>query len=106
MSILPLAAELNTILESEAPAVLDMLSEFGKRLYFPKGIISQGAEAKAKAHRFNATIGIATEGGIPMHLASINELFGMEPGEVFPYAPTAGTAYFLLNRCIQPDHHP
>ena len=61
MNILPLAKELNTVLESEAPAVLDMLSGLGKRLYFPKGIISQGAEAKAKADRFNATIGIATE---------------------------------------------
>ena len=39
MSILPLAAELNSILESEAPAVLEMLSGLGKRLYFPKGII-------------------------------------------------------------------
>ena len=90
MSILPLAAELNSILESEAPAVLDMLSGLGKRLYFPKGIISQGAEAKEKAHRFNATIGIATEGGVPMHLESMSRLFDMEPGEVFPYAPTAG----------------
>ena len=90
MSILPLAAELNSILESEAPAVLEMLSGLGKRLYFPKGIISQGAEAMEKAHRFNATIGIATEGGVPMHLESMSKLFAMEPGEVFPYAPTAG----------------
>ena len=90
MSILPLAAELNSTLESEAPAVLEMLSGLGKRLYFPKGIISQGAEAKEKAHRFNATIGIATEGGVPMHLESMSKLFAMEPGEVFPYAPTAG----------------
>ena len=90
MSILPLAVELNAVLESEAPAVLDMLSDFGKRLYFPKGIISQGAEAKAKADRFNATIGIATEGGVPMHLENFNELFAMDPGEVYPYAPTAG----------------
>ena len=90
MNILPLAKELNTVLESEAPAVLDMLSGLGKRLYFPKGIISQGAEAKAKADRFNATIGIATEGGVPMYLESMKKLFDMEPGEVFPYAPTAG----------------
>ena len=41
MSILPLAVELNAVLESEAPAVLDMLSDFGKRLYFHKLIISQ-----------------------------------------------------------------
>ena len=40
-----------------------MLSPLGRRLYFPKGILSQSAEAKEKGHRFNATIGIATERG-------------------------------------------
>ncbi len=90
MKIPPLAQELNAVLESEAPPVLDMLSGLGKRLFFPKGIISQSAEAKERAHRFNATIGIATEGGVPMHLPCVTDLFAMEPGEVFPYAPTAG----------------
>ncbi len=56
----PLAAELNQRLEAAAPEVLAMLSGLGRRLYFPKGILSQSAEANAKAHRFNATIGIAT----------------------------------------------
>ena len=59
----PLAADLNQTLKDQAPEVFEMLSAYGRRIYFPKGILSQSAEAKAKAHRFNATIGIATEGG-------------------------------------------
>jgi aspartate/methionine/tyrosine aminotransferase len=88
----PLARELNSLLEKEAPAVLAMLSGLGKRLYFPRGIIGQSQEAKEKGKRFNATIGIATEGGAPMHLPSLGRLFAMEPAEVFSYAPTAGRA--------------
>lgn len=90
MKLHPLAAELNATLQKEAPPVLDMLSALGKRFYFPKGIISQSAEAKAKAHRFNATIGIATEKGIPMHLPSIHRHFNLEAKDVYPYAPTGG----------------
>ena len=33
----------------------------GKALFFPKGILSQSAEAKQKAGKINATIGIAKE---------------------------------------------
>ena len=57
---------MNDKLEQAAPEILTMLSEYGRRLYFPKGILSQTAEAKQKATRFNATIGIATEAGGPM----------------------------------------
>jgi aspartate/methionine/tyrosine aminotransferase len=68
-----------------------MLSGLGRRLYFPKGILSQTAEAKQRAHRFNATIGIATEGDGPMHLPSIAGLLGeIEPADAFNYAPPAG----------------
>jgi len=66
----PLAKGLNERLEKAAPEILAMLSSMGRRLYFPKGILSQSAEAKKKATRFNATIGIATEKDGPMHLAS------------------------------------
>jgi len=91
MKINPLARELNETLEREAPAVLEMLSDLGHRLYFPKGIISQSAEAKVKAKKFNATIGIALEGGVPMHLPSLHRHFqGMEPGDLYPYAPVLG----------------
>jgi aspartate/methionine/tyrosine aminotransferase len=87
----PLARELNDRLEAAAPEVLGMLSALGRRLYFPKGILSQSAEAKAKAHRFNATIGIATEDGGPMYLPSMtNHLRDVAPADAFPYAPPAG----------------
>jgi len=90
-AINPLAAELNASLEKSAPEVLAMLSGFGRRLYFPKGILTQSAEAKAKAHRFNATIGIATEGKDPMYLPSIQSRFsGVAPKDAYPYAPPAG----------------
>ncbi|MFT5443418.1 MAG: aspartate/methionine/tyrosine aminotransferase [Myxococcota bacterium] len=87
----PLASELNERLEKSAPEIYAMLSAYGRRAYFPKGILTQSAEAKAKAHRFNATIGIATENGGPMYLDSIHEkLTGLEPKDVYPYAPPAG----------------
>ena len=90
-NILPLARDLNERLAKAAPEVFEMLSALGRRLYFPKGILSQSAEAKQKAKRLNATIGIATEGGVPMHLPSIaSHLSGVTPDEAFDYAPPAG----------------
>ena len=90
-NILPLARELNERLAKAAPEVFEMLSALGRRLYFPKGILTQGAEAKQKAHRLNATIGIATENGAPMHLPSIAaHLVDVSPEEAFNYAPPAG----------------
>jgi len=87
----PLAKGLNERLEAAAPEIMAMLSSMGRRLYFPKGILSQSAEAKQKATRFNATIGIATEGGGPMHLAcAAQHLVDIAPAEAFPYAPPAG----------------
>lgn len=90
-SLHPLAVELNNTLEAAAPEVASMLSALGKRMFFPKGILSQSAEAKQKAKRFNATIGIATEGGVPMHLPSLHAMVsGVSPGEAYDYAPPAG----------------
>ena len=87
----PLAQELNDQLKKENSFVYEMLSQRGKELFFPKGILSQSAEAKAKATKFNATIGIATEGGVAMHLPCIQKhLVGIAPNEAFPYAPAAG----------------
>ncbi|MBI4585325.1 MAG: aminotransferase class I/II-fold pyridoxal phosphate-dependent enzyme [Planctomycetes bacterium] len=87
----PLAVELNEMLKKEAPAVLEMMSDLGQRYYFPKGILSQSAEAKEKAHRYNATIGIALEGGQPMHLPCIRKFIPEIPAkDLFPYAPVAG----------------
>src|SRR5262245_12984204 len=87
----PLARELNDTLVEVAPEIHAMLSPLGKRLYFPKGILSQSAEAKQKAHRFNATIGIATEKGQAMHLASVqSHLVGISPDDAFTYAAASG----------------
>jgi aspartate/methionine/tyrosine aminotransferase len=87
----PLAQQLNERLERAAPEILAMLSPLGRRLYFPKGILTQSAEARQKAHRSNATIGIATEAGEPMILRSIaSHLEGLVPAEVVDYAPPAG----------------
>jgi len=87
----PLAEALNkTLSENEAP-ILEMLSPLGQNLFFPKGILSQSAEAKQKATRFNATIGIATEGGQAMYLPAVmGQLPGLTPNEVLPYAPSPG----------------
>lgn len=87
----PLASALNDEIAQHNPAVLRMLSALGKELFFPKGILSQSAEAKAKAHRFNATIGIATEGDAPMYLDCMHQkLDGYDPADIYPYAPPAG----------------
>jgi len=89
--IRPLAAELNEIIERENPNVYSMLSEFGKRLFFPRGILAQSAEAKEKAKRYDATIGIAREDGKPMHLRSVMQFFnGLSPADALTYAPATG----------------
>jgi len=87
----PLAHELNAVVKDANAHVYELLSEVGKNLYFPKGILSQSAEAKQKAHRFNATIGMATEKGRTMHLPSVMALLnGLTPREALTYAPSFG----------------
>jgi aspartate/methionine/tyrosine aminotransferase len=87
----PLAAELNDLLAKQSPHVLEMLSDLGKNLFFPKGILTQSAEAKEKAHKYNATIGIATEKGGPMFLQCLHDkLSAFDPKDIYPYAPPAG----------------
>jgi aspartate/methionine/tyrosine aminotransferase len=87
----PLAKELNELITAANPHVYDMLSNVGKNLFFPKGILSQSAEAKEKAHKFNATIGMATERGRTMCLSSIiDSLNGLEPEQALTYAPSFG----------------
>lgn len=89
----PLAIELNEIIQNANPHIFDMLSNVGKSLYFPKGILTQSAEAKAKAHKYNATIGMATEKGKTMYLSSVMSIIGnISPEESLTYAPSYGTA--------------
>ena len=89
----PLAVEANKVIQEQAPAVMRMLSGLGKQFYFPKGILTQSAEAKEKAHRYDATIGEAREGKHSMGLESITRhLAGLSPDQALPYAPSFGRA--------------
>jgi len=87
-----LVKQLNNTIEQENPHVYAMLSDLGKAIYFPKeGILNQSAEAKAKAKKFNATIGIAIENGEPMHLKVIQDtLSAYDPKDLYEYAPAPG----------------
>lgn len=85
-----LAEELNSALANSVAG--ELLSDFGKRIYFPKGIVTQSSEAKRKASRYNATIGIATNSGSAMNIGTIFSAFREEfvSNEIFAYAPPAG----------------
>lgn len=86
-----IAQELKGQIQKENPYVYELLSDLGKDLYFPKGILTQTDEAKQKAYRFNATIGMATEQGQPMYLSVIQDtLAAYDPQDIYTYAPPAG----------------
>lgn len=93
MQFHPLAAGLNTQIESASPNTYASLSETGKRIFFPAGILTQSGEARLKATRFNATIGIAVENGEPMHLDATRRYFNhLSSSEIYSYAPPDGLA--------------
>ena len=85
----PLAKELNDTL---AGSVVDaLMSDMGRRLYFPNGIISQGGEAAKDAHFANGTIGMAVAQGTPIELDSYKKnMPSLTPRETVAYAKTAG----------------
>ncbi|WP_411342907.1 aminotransferase class I/II-fold pyridoxal phosphate-dependent enzyme [Paenibacillus sp. WLX1005] len=84
--------QLNDILYQGQQEVYHMLSELGRRIYYvQEGILSQSAEAKRRATRYNATLGTATDQGEPMYLPVIREaLPDLSAQDIFEYAPTAG----------------
>jgi aspartate/methionine/tyrosine aminotransferase len=86
----PQAEELNQIIREKNPVVYEMLSEKGKKIFFPKkGILGQTPDAKGT--KINATIGTAVEDdGSPMRLNSIASKIGIDPSLTFPYAPSFG----------------
>ena len=87
----PIAIALNDQIHASSPAVFSLLSELGLRIYLPKGILSQTAEASTKAHRFNATRAIAQQNDDMMHLAVSRELVPTLPLEdIYGYAPVLG----------------
>ena len=85
-----LAVKLNEVLKGTC--AYDLLSDYGLRMYVPKGIIVQSADAKQKATKYNATIGVALENGSAMYFPAVKAQFAdtMKVGEVFPYAPMGG----------------
>ncbi len=84
-----LAQELNSTLENTAAGAL--LSDLGKRMFFPKGIIAQSGEAKKSANTANATIGTTVVNGMPVILPCIQNCAPkMTPQQLVSYAPTAG----------------
>lgn len=86
----PQAAELNEIIGKFNPEIIELLSERGKNIFFPKkGILGQTADAKTT--KLNATIGAAYEDDdSPMRLNSIEKQVNLTPKETFPYAPSFG----------------
>ncbi len=83
------AKELNTILETSV--VSRIVSKFGKRAFFPKGIVAQSQEAATLAHTTDATAGVAL--AMKHHLS--HQLFShfssvLSIDEMVSYAPTAG----------------
>lgn len=86
-----IAQELNQVIQNGNPNLMSMMSEVGKNLFFPKGILSQSAEAKEKAHKINATIGIAKEGNATMALPSVMaNISGLTAEQSLTYAPSYG----------------
>ena len=87
----PIAKQLNQAIEKGNPHLMEMLSAIGKNLFFPKGILSQSAEAKENAYKLNATIGIATEKGGTMHFPSVMDaICDIRPESSLTYAPSFG----------------
>ena len=85
----PLAQELNESLKGTVAEAL--FSDVGRRIYFPKGIIAQGGEAKKFATVANGTIGTTVINGTPAILPSVQKCApDMTSRELVAYAPTAG----------------
>lgn len=84
------ALSLNKTIEQQNANILNMLSDRGKHIFFPKlGILSQSAQAKGK--NINATIGEAVEDdGTSMHLPAFDALVNLPVSNIFPYAPSFG----------------
>ena len=84
------ASQLNETIKNENNAVLTMLSDKGKAIFFPKlGILAQAGQANGK--EINATIGEArADDGRSLYLDGFDEYTNMDITEVFPYAPSPG----------------
>jgi aspartate/methionine/tyrosine aminotransferase len=90
MALNPQAVELNETIQTANPHVLDLLSDKGRAIFFPKrGILAQSAAAAGKA--INATIGTALEDdGKPMALEPLVKQLVSRDRALFNYAPAFG----------------
>ena len=89
-SISEAAKNLNQRLIDENPALYDLLSPCGRRLFYPRqGLLFQAQEAAGS--RYNATIGIALdERGKLAHYSSMSKMFALDPCESLAYASSFG----------------
>lgn len=79
----------NSLLEGSV--VYSMLSELGKRAFFPQGIVAQSREAMEKATFADATAGIAANDGSYLTYSMFTESIPfLTANEIVGYAPTAG----------------
>ena len=85
----PLAKALNDDLAASGNSAFGLLSEKGRRIFFPsKGILGQTAEAKEA--KINATIGTAfEEDGSPLSLECVEDLLKIHSTS-FLYTPSYG----------------
>lgn len=85
-----LAEKLNESLKNTQ--VYSMLSDYGRRMYVPNGIIVQGAEAKKRANKYNVTVGVALDHGKPVFIQGLKKQFAsdMDSSDIFSYAPMGG----------------
>ena len=68
-----------------------MLSGLGRRLYMPRSLMTQAAEAARSAHRINACVGMALDRGTPLLLSALRRAVpDLDPREIVAYAPPAG----------------
>jgi aspartate/methionine/tyrosine aminotransferase len=84
-----IAIRLNRVLDETI--VGKMLSPYGRRAFFPRGIVAQSQEASGLAHHANATAGVALSRGHHLShsmFASLSADVGID--RMVAYAPTAG----------------
>ena len=98
-----IANDLNTLLKG---TIVDtLLTDVGKRLYFPLGIVSQSQGASKAKCTINATAGVALQDGHHITHPLFNEFSHIvSSDEMVSYAPTAGV--FLLRKAwMEHIHH-
>jgi len=84
------AQRLNAVIRAHAPAAAARMSDLGQRIWFPKGVPAQAADARNCA--INATIGQLTNGhggAVPLSTLA-RHVQQMPDEEVFFYAPQGG----------------